>query len=105
MQKLNTLKGYQVTLFPDKGKAFMKWIKIAESACFHVQVNTVLENTDLNEGDDIADLVISIKKEQYLAGPEALIDKFKRKNKYLGLLIQKFDLVIGCTMILLYNVY
>lgn len=92
VQKLNTLRAYQVTLFPDKGKAFEKWSKIAESACFDVHVNTVLENTDLNEGDDIADLVISIKKEQYLAGPEALIDKFKRKNKYLDLLIEKFDL-------------
>ncbi|MBR8536111.1 hypothetical protein KDU71_11130 [Carboxylicivirga sediminis] len=92
VQKLNTLKGYQVTLFPDKGKAFDKWSKISESACFDVHVNTVLENTALNEGDDIADLVISIKKEQYLAGPEGLIDKFKRKNKYLGLLMDEFDL-------------
>jgi hypothetical protein len=94
VQKLDTLKGYQVTLFPDKGKAFEKWRKIADNACFNVHVNSVLENTDLKEGDDIADLVISIKKEQYLAGPEVLIDKFKRKNKYLGLLIKKFDLCV-----------
>ncbi|TLX70748.1 hypothetical protein E9993_21765 [Labilibacter sediminis] len=92
VQKLNTLKGYQVILFPDKGKAFDKWSKIAERACFDVQVNTVLEHTDLNEGDDIADLVISIKKEQCLAGPDALINKLKKKNKYLDLLIKKFDL-------------
>ncbi|TLX76470.1 hypothetical protein E9993_06155 [Labilibacter sediminis] len=92
VQKLNTLKGYQVTLFPDKGKAFKKWSKIAESACFKVNVNTVLENTDLSEGDDIADLVISIKKTQYLAGPDALISKLKKKNKYLGLLMDEFDL-------------
>jgi len=94
VQKLNTLKGYQVTLFPDKGKAFKKWSKIAESACFDVHVNTVLEKTDLNEGDDIADLVISIKKEQYLAGPEALINRLKKKNTFLGLLIEKFDLCV-----------
>lgn len=89
-----TIIANQVTLYPDIGKTFDKWSKIAESTCFNVHVNTVLENTDLKEGDDIADLVISIKKEQYLVGPEALIDKFKRKNKYLGLLIQKFDLCV-----------
>ncbi|PWD99354.1 DUF6371 domain-containing protein [Marinilabilia rubra] len=94
VKKLNALRDYQVTLFPDKGKAFDKWRKIAENTCFNVHVNTVLENTNLNEGDDIADLVISIKKEQYLAGPEAIIDKLKRKNKHLNLLIEKFDLCV-----------
>nr|WP_321452951.1 DUF6371 domain-containing protein [uncultured Carboxylicivirga sp.] len=92
VQKLNALRDYQVTLFPDKGKAFEKWSKIAESASFKVQVNTVLENTDLREGDDIADLVISIKKEQYKTSPEAVIDRFKERNKYLNLLIEKFEL-------------
>ncbi|MCU4166555.1 DUF6371 domain-containing protein [Carboxylicivirga caseinilyticus] len=92
LQKLNTLIDYQVTLFPDKGKAFEKWSKIAESACFDVRVNTVLEYTDLNEGDDIADLVISIKKEQYNASPEALLDRFKKRNDYLNLLLEIFDL-------------
>lgn len=92
LQKLNAINGYQVTLFPDKGKAFEKWSKIAERACFDVRVNTVLENTYLKEGDDIADLVISIKKEQYQPSPEALINKLKKKNKYLGVLIEKFDL-------------
>ncbi|MBK3519967.1 DUF6371 domain-containing protein [Carboxylicivirga marina] len=92
VQKLNTLKGYQFTLFPDKGKAFMKWIKIAESACFHVQVNTVLENTDLNEGDDIADLIITIKKERYQDSPLAIIDMLRNKNKYLSMFIDKFEL-------------
>ena len=94
IQKLNTLRDYQVTLFPDKGKAFEKWSKIAVSACLDVHVNTVLENTDLNEGDDIADLVISIKKEQYLAGPEALINKFKQINPIFNQLINKFDLLV-----------
>jgi len=96
VQKLNTLRDYQVTLFPDKGKAFVKWSKIAKSACFDVRVNTVLENIDIKEGDDIADLIISIKKEQYLTGPDALINKLKKKNKYLDLLIEKFDLVTSC---------
>ena len=95
VQKLNTLRNYQVTLFPDKGKAFEKWNKIAESACFNVQVNPFLENTDLNEGDDIADLVVSIKKEQYKASPEAVLDRFKERNKYLNQLIEKFDLIIS----------
>jgi hypothetical protein len=94
VQKLNALKDYQVTLFPDKGKAFEKWSKMAEMACFNVHVNTVLENTDLNEGDDIADLVISIKKEQYLKSPEAIVDMLKRRNKCLQLLIRKFDLAL-----------
>ncbi len=94
VKKLNTLRGYQVTLFPDKGKAYEKWSKVATSACFDVHVNTVLEYTDLNEGDDIADLVISIKREQYLIGPDAMIKKFSRKNKHLELFIEKFDLDI-----------
>jgi len=94
VEKLNALKDYQITLFPDKGKAFSKWSKIAENACFDVHVNTVLENTGLKEGDDIADLVISIKKEQYLAGPDALIDNLKKKNRLLNLLIERFDLII-----------
>ncbi|MCW3807427.1 DUF6371 domain-containing protein [Plebeiibacterium marinum] len=92
LQKLNALKDYHVTLFPDKGKAFEKWSKIAERVCFDVRVNTVLEYTDLNEGDDIADLVISIKKEQYNASPEALLDRFKKRNDYLNLLLEIFDL-------------
>ncbi len=95
LQKLNALKDYHVTLFPDKGKAFEKWCKIAERACFNIHVNTVLENTDFNEGDDIADLVISIKKEQYKESPEAVIDMFKKKNRYLKLLIDKFDLIVS----------
>ncbi len=92
LKKLNALRDYQVTLFSDKGKAFDKWSKIAESACLDVYVNTVLENTDLNEGDDIADLVITIKKEQYLTSPEILINQLTNKNVYLGQLIEKFDL-------------
>ncbi|MCU4165871.1 DUF6371 domain-containing protein [Carboxylicivirga caseinilyticus] len=95
VQKLNALSGYQVTLFPDKGKAFEKWSKIAESTCFNIHVNSVLENTDINEGDDIADLVISIKKDQYKTSPEAVIDRFKKRNKYLNLLIEKFDLIMS----------
>ncbi|TRX70341.1 DUF6371 domain-containing protein [Carboxylicivirga sp. M1479] len=94
VQKLNALRGYKVTLFPDKGKAFEKWIKIAESTCLDVHVNTVLENTDLNEGDDIADLIISVKKEQYKARPDALIDNFKKKNEYISLLIDRLDLKV-----------
>ncbi len=92
--KLDALKEYQVTLFPDKGRAFDKWSKIAESACFEVKVNEVLENTELNEGDDIADLVISIKKVQYLSSPKAIIEKLSKKNKNLELLIEMLNLVV-----------
>jgi len=75
-------------------KAFDKWRKIAASACFDVKVNDVLENTDLNEGDDIADLVIPIKRSQYLSSPEAIIEKLSKNNKNLKLLIGKFDVVV-----------
>ncbi len=97
VRKLNDLKDYQVTLFPDKGKAFEKWSKIAESACFDVHVNNVLENTYLNEGDDIADLVISIKKEQYQTSPNVLNKEFLKKNPYMKLLVEKLDLIIEFT--------
>ncbi len=93
--KLNALKGYQVTLFPDKGKAFQKWSRIAENACFDVKVNDVLENTNLLEGDDVADLVISIKNEQYGRSPEALIDKFCAANPAFESFMDKFDLVVS----------
>jgi len=98
VQKLNALRGYQVILFPDKGKAFDKWRSIAQKACFDVKVNNVLEKTDLKDGDDIADLVISIKSEQYLKSPECIIDKFKKENKEFGRFMQAFDLVVShCT--------
>lgn len=95
VQKLNALNDSQVTLFPDKGKAFEKWSKIADAACFHVHVNTVLENTDLNEGDDIADLVISIKEEQRMRSPEMLVQKMTDKNTAMKCLIEAFDLKVS----------
>ncbi len=95
VQKLNALKDYQVTLFPDKGKAFKKWNRIAQQACFKVNVNNVLEKTNLLEGDDIADLVISIQKEQYKRSPDALIEYFINKNPTLKSLITAFDLAVS----------
>ncbi|MBP8790148.1 MAG: hypothetical protein KBH01_01805 [Breznakibacter sp.] len=94
VKKLNALKEYRVTLFPDKGKAFEKWSRIAEEACFDVVVNDVLEQTDLEEGDDIADLVLSIRKAQYLSSPEAVIDRFTGQNPNFAQLIKVFDLVV-----------
>ncbi len=58
-------------------------------------------NTDLKEGDDIADLVISIKKEQYQASTEALLNKLKRKIKNLGLLIKKLILMVSSPLIII----
>ncbi|WP_139314889.1 DUF6371 domain-containing protein [Saccharicrinis aurantiacus] len=95
LQKLNALKAYQVTLFPDKGKAFQKWSTIAHKASFDVSVNSILEDTNLNEGDDIADLVIAIKKDRYKRSPEAIVDAFVAKNKNLKGLMDKFGLVIN----------
>lgn len=94
VQKLNALKDYQVTLFPDKGKAFERWSRIADGACYDVNVNTVLENTSLKEGDDIADLVINVSKELYQLRKETNFGRFKRKNKHLKLLVEKFDLIV-----------
>lgn len=91
--KLNAFKDYQVTLFPDKGKAFEKWSKIAQSACFDVHVNKVLENTSLKEGGDIADLVISIINKKFLSCPKEIIKKFSRKNPNVKMLIERFDLI------------
>ncbi len=94
VQKLNALKDYQITLFPDKGKAFIKWSKIAQESISDIKVNDVLERTDLNEGDDIADLVISVRKEQYQASKEVILDKFLIKNMDINNLIKRFDLKI-----------
>ncbi len=98
VQKLNQLKDYQITLFPDKGKAFSKWKKIAQSVCFDVYVNDVLEYTDLKEGDDIADLVIAVKKEAKNSSPETIVNNLIHNNPSMKSLIDLFDLKITYTM-------
>ncbi len=94
VQKLNTLKDYQVTLFPDKGKAFVKWSEIVHNACFDVKVDDVLEKTDLKEGEDIADLVISVQRVAKNSSPEVIVNKLISKNPSLKSLIDVFDLKV-----------
>jgi len=95
VQKLNALKDCHVTLFPDKGKAFLKWSKIAEDACFEVKVNDVIEHTDLDEGDEIADLVISIMKIQTKHCHKSIIEKMMQENRCFKMPVQVFDLDIN----------
>ena len=91
--KLNALSRYVVTLFPDKGKAYNLWSEYAQNATFKVKVDNTLEQTDLPEGSDVADLVISIKRLEYNNSPNDIVEKLTKTNPVLGKLIEKFDLV------------
>lgn len=91
-EKLNALKDYDVTLFPDKGKAFGKWNKLAAKAVFSVKVNDTLERTGLPEGADIADLILDIRKRQRRNSEPQKLSELIRKNPHLKTFIEKFDL-------------
>lgn len=94
ISKLNSLKNYYVTLFPDKGMAYEKWIKLAEGSVLSVQVDSVIEKSQLSEGSDIADLVISIKKLEYDNSPNGIIEQLVSINPELNKLIARFGLII-----------
>jgi len=91
--KLNALSRYDVTLFPDKGKAYDLWSEYAQKVTFKVKVDNTLEQTNLPEGSDVADLVIFIKRLEYNNSPKAIVDKLISVNPVLGKLIEKFYLV------------
>lgn len=94
IEKLNALKNYDVSLFPDKGKAFIKWTEIAHKANFKVKVNDILEKTALPEGSDIADLIIEIKTQEKKECPNEQLKQMELKNPLLTDLIKTFDLSI-----------
>ncbi len=94
VNKLNALKDYNVTLFPDKGKAFEKWTLIATQACFNVKVNDTLEKTNLEQGSDIADLIVEIKSIEKKNSYNGILERMIRSNSSLSLLIDKFNLVV-----------
>ena len=54
-KKLEVLKGYDVQAIPDKG-AYEYWKKKLEP--LGIVVNTIMEESDAEQGDDIADLLI-----------------------------------------------
>jgi len=73
-----------------------KWCKIADNACFDIRVNSVLESTNLREGDDIADLIVLAKQQNYNNSPQGILDKLISKNSIFSKLIHNFDLVLEC---------
>ncbi len=92
--KLNALKKYSITLFPDKGMAYKKWSKLAEGSILPVKVDNVIENSELSEGSDVADLVITIKRLEYDNSPDGIIDQLISINPVLSRLIETFDLIL-----------
>ena len=94
VDKLNALHNYNVTLFPDKGKAFERWKGFAEQAVFNVKINDTIEKTDLPEGADIADLVLMIKKQQKERSKPFLLSQMISKNPVLSQMIEMFNLQI-----------
>jgi hypothetical protein len=57
---LKPLKGYRVEAFPDKSE-YENWIKEASKLNqkgYNIKVSRLLENTDLEEGSDLIDLLI-----------------------------------------------
>ncbi|MBI9067282.1 MAG: hypothetical protein JEZ09_08315 [Salinivirgaceae bacterium] len=93
LSKLNALKNYDITLFPDKGMAYKKWTVFAKDADFPVKVDSIIERADLPEGSDVADLVVSIKRLEYNNSPKGITEQMIKINPVLNKLIEKFDLV------------
>ncbi len=54
ISKINVLQS--ATIFADKGKAFLKWSDTIDKTRF--VMDDLLENTNLPEGSDIADLYL-----------------------------------------------
>ena len=94
VEKLNALKSYDITLFPDKGKAFQKWSEMARMAGFNVKTNDTLEKTSLEEGSDIADLILELKTQEKLNSPTEILKQLQSKNPYLSILMDQFNLVL-----------
>ncbi|MCU4177718.1 hypothetical protein [Carboxylicivirga sp. N1Y90] len=67
---------------------------MARQASYNVKVNDTLEKTPLEEGDDIADLIIEIKKQEKINSPGGILAQMQDRNPNLRLLIDKFDLEI-----------
>ena len=92
IQKLGFFKGYNVTLFPDKGKAYRLWDNMAKRVDFPVSVNTILEDTDLPEGADIADVIMDVKKKEFNASIKGQFMTQSRINPLINKLVRKFNL-------------
>ena len=61
-ERLEPLHGRKIVFYPDKGdKAFIKWKEKIEGLGegWDVVINRSLENTDLEDGSDLADLILS----------------------------------------------
>lgn len=54
-RKLSVLKGYDVEAIPDKG-GYDLWKEKLEP--LGISVNTIMEDSNMNDGDDIADLIL-----------------------------------------------
>ena len=93
LSKLSALKNYDVTLFPDKGMAYKKWTKLAEGSALPIKVDDIIENSELAEGSDVADLVISIKRLEYDNSPNGIMKQLIIKNPTIINLIETFDLI------------
>ncbi|MBI9066911.1 MAG: hypothetical protein JEZ09_06425 [Salinivirgaceae bacterium] len=94
ISKLNSLKNYYITLFPDKGMAYEKWTKLAEGSVLSMKVDSVIEKSQLSEGSDIADLVISIKRMHFENSPNGIIEQLIGINPELNKLIGRFGLMV-----------
>jgi hypothetical protein len=90
MDKLKPLKGRKIVLFPDKGKAFQEWQKIANElqGYFDISVSNLLENKAPSEHDgyDLADYLTAFNI-QLFKGSVCYQDKPKHihgLNPYAG---------------------
>ena len=92
VQKLSFFKGYNVILFPDKGKAYQLWSNMAKAVDFPVRVNEILEHTNLPEGSDIADVIMEVKTKEFNTSTKGQFMTQLRINPLINKLVQKFNL-------------
>ena len=91
---LKNLISLKITAFPDKG-AFGEWSEVAEKLNnngFNIRVSKILEEKEvINDGDDIIDVLESVKMMDYTK-TELSVSALIKKNPLIKNLINTFDL-------------
>lgn len=78
LEKLNPIKDRRIILYPDKG-VFDDWKKIeleAKENGFRISTSDILENTSLNDGDDLADFHLMNEESPEPEDQEIFLEEF-----------------------------
>lgn len=88
LERLSPIKDRRIILYPDKG-VFDDWKKVESEAKengFRISTSDILENTSLNDGDDLADFYLmdlseNNQNEKIDESPNQKTDKLERTQK------------------------